>query len=106
MGCLFAIFAGAFPRLADIFLWIARPTQFTAPFGGSWVWPLLGVVFLPLTTLFYVFMWSPATGIQGFDWFWLFLAVMLDISHLAGSAYTNRDRVPGYSPSTVSPATM
>ena len=96
MGCLFAIFAGAFPRLADIFLWIARPTMFTAPFGGSWVWPLLGIIFLPLTTLFYVFMWSPTRGIEGFDWFWLFLAVVLDLSHLAGNAYANRDRMPGY----------
>jgi hypothetical protein len=105
MGCLFAIFAGAFPRLADIFLWIARPAMFTAPFGGSWVWPLLGVIFLPLTTLFYVFMWSPVNGLQGFDWFWLFLAVMMDLSHLAASAYNNRDRVPGYAPASAQPVT-
>ena len=96
MGCLFVLFAGAFPRLADIFLWLARPEQFTAPFGGGWVWPALGIVFLPLTTLFYVFMWSPVNGIQGWDWFWLFLAVALDIGNAAGSAYTNRDKVPGY----------
>ena len=95
MGCLFALFAGAFPRVADIILWLARPAQFTAPFGGAWLWPALGILFLPLTTLFYVFMWSPAGGIQGFDWFWLFLAVMLDIGNAAGSAYTNRDKVPG-----------
>ena len=27
MPCLFALFAGMFPRLADIFIWIARPTH-------------------------------------------------------------------------------
>jgi hypothetical protein len=95
MGCLFVVFAGAFPRIADIMLWIARPNQFLAPFDGNWIWPLLGIVFLPLTTLFYVFMWRPGIGMQGFDWFWIFLAVMLDISHIAASGYTNRDRVPG-----------
>ena len=60
MPCLFAVFAGFFPRLADIFLWIARPTWFLAPFNGSWFWPALGVVFLPFTTLFYVSCGRPA----------------------------------------------
>jgi hypothetical protein len=99
------MFAGAFPRLADVLLWIARPTMFTAAFGGSWVWPLLGVLFLPLTTLFYVFMWSPAGGIQGFDWFWLFIAILLDLSHYAGTAYANRDRVPATIPGGTRSAT-
>ena len=98
MGCLFAVFAGAFPRIADIILWIARPNQFLAPFGGNWFWPLLGIVFLPLTTLFYVFMWTPAVGLNGFDWFWLFLAVALDISHMAASGYANKERIPGMTP--------
>jgi hypothetical protein len=47
MGCLFAVFAGLFPRAADIILWIARPQLFLAPFGGAWFWPLLGIIFLP-----------------------------------------------------------
>ena len=96
MGCLFVIFAGAFPRVADIFLWIARPQLFLAPFNGSWFWPLLGILFLPFTTLIYVLLWTPGVGLVGFDWFWLVIAVFLDISHYAGSAYTNRDRMPGY----------
>jgi hypothetical protein len=37
-------------------------------------------------------------GLQGFDWFWLFVAVALDISHLAASGYANRERVPGMAP--------
>ena len=64
MGCLFVVFAGVFPRIADIILWIARPNQFLAPFDGNWLWPLLGIIFLPLTTLFYVFMWTPGVGLQ------------------------------------------
>ena len=98
MGCLFVLFAAMFPRAADILLWIVRPNLFLAPFDGNWLWPLLGIVFLPLTTLFYVIMWTPAVGLQGFDWFWLVVAVMLDISHLAASGYANRDRVPGMAP--------
>jgi hypothetical protein len=98
MGCLFAMFAGVFPRAADVILWIARPNLFLAPFDGNWWWPLLGIMFLPLTTLFYVVMWTPVVGLQGFDWFWLFVAVALDISHLAASGYANRERVPGMAP--------
>ena len=95
MGCLFAIFAGAFPRLGVLFIWLARPELFSAAFGGSWFWPILGVIFLPFTTLMYVLIWSPATGISGFDWFWLLLAVLIDLGGAASSGWANRDRMPG-----------
>jgi len=93
MGCLFAIFAGSFPRLATIFIWLARPTLFSNAFNDRWFVPILGIIFLPMTTLMYVIVWS-TTGLTGGDWFWLFLAVLLDISHYASSAYANRDRLP------------
>ncbi len=96
MGCLFLLFAGAFPRLGVLFIWLARPQLFSAAFGGAWIWPLLGVIFLPFTTLMYVLLWSPA-GLVGFDWFWLILAVLIDLGGIASSGYANRDRVPGYS---------
>lgn len=101
MGCLLAIFGGMFPRLAVLFIWLARPVLFTAVFGGSWFWPLLGVIFLPFTTLMYVLLWGPG-GLIGFDWFWLILAVILDLSSAAGSAYGNRDRF-GYPTGPASP---
>ena len=94
MGCLFAIFAGAFPRLATLFIWLARPTLFSQAFGGSWFWPLLGVIFLPFTTLMYVLLWS-STGLTGWDWFWLIIAAVLDISSIGATAYSNKERVPG-----------
>lgn len=84
MPCLFAIFAGFLPRVADLVLWLARPTQFMAPFGGNYLWPILGIIFLPFTTLFYVIMWTPGIGLGGWDWLWLGIAVFMDISSLAG----------------------
>lgn len=95
MGCLFAVFAGCFPRLATIFIWLARPTLFSNAFNGRWFLPILGILFLPFTTLMYVILWS-STGLTGGDWFWLILAVLLDISHYASAAAANRDRLPGY----------
>jgi hypothetical protein len=95
MGCLFAIFAGAFPRLGVLFIWLARPQLFMESFGGFWLWPILGIIILPMTTLMYVIVWSPV-GIVGWDWFWLFLALMIDLGGIFSSGYANRERVPGY----------
>ncbi len=94
MGCLFLIFAGAFPRLATLFIWIARPTMFNAAFGGSFLWPLLGIIFLPFTTLMYVILWS-ATGLTGWDWVWLAIAGAIDVTNAGANAYSNRNRL-GY----------
>ena len=96
MFCCFAIFAGMFPRLADILIWIARPAKFSAAFGGSWLWPILGIIFLPFTTLMYVILWSPGIGLYGWDWFWLFMAVVIDLMHWSSTVYQNRTTIPGY----------
>lgn len=96
---LFALMAGFFPRLGTLLIWLARPNMFSAAFGGSWLWPVLGIIFLPFTTLMYVILWSP-TGLTGWDWMWLILAVLLDISHYASTAYGNRDQIPGMSSTT------
>ena len=99
MGCLFAIFAGAFPRLGTFIIWLARPQLFSEAFGGSWFWPILGIIFLPLTTLMYVLLWSTGHSIAGWDWVWLGLAAMLDLSHYAAAGtagYQNRDQIPVY----------
>lgn len=95
MPCLFALMAGFFPRLATLFIWLARPTMFSAAFGGSWFWPLLGIIFLPFTTLMYVILWS-ATGLAGWDWLWLILAVVIDVMHYTSTAYSHRNQIPGY----------
>ena len=64
MGCLFAIFAGVFPRLAVLILWIARPERVDAAFS-TFIWPLLGIVFLPFATLIYLLLYTPGRGLTG-----------------------------------------
>jgi hypothetical protein len=104
MVCLFALFAGMFPRLADIFIWIARPAMFMNAFNKMYIWPILGIIFLPFTTLMYIILWSPGVGLYGWDWFWIVLAVFLDLSHYAHTAYNNRNAIPGYTPPPAQPA--
>ena len=92
MGCLFAAIAAFFPRIGVLFVWLARPAYFNAAFGGSWLWPILGVIFLPFTTLMYALIWSPTSGLVGLDWLWLILAVALDLGGLGSTGYANRER--------------
>jgi hypothetical protein len=94
MGCLFAMFAGIFPRLGLFIIWIARPGLVNAAFD-TWIFPLLGIIFLPFATLIYVILYTPGVGLSGWDWFWVVLAGLLDVGHWAASA-TQRRQVPGY----------
>ncbi len=90
MGCLFVLLAGVFPRLALFIVWVARPKMVDAAFD-SWIWPLLGLIFLPFATLMYVILWQ-AGGLSGWDWFWVGIAALLDIGHWGAGAAQRRSR--------------
>ncbi len=47
---------------------------------GGWLLPLLGILFLPLTTLVYVLV-SALSGsdVTGWGWLWVVLAFLLDL---------------------------
>lgn len=92
MGCLLALFAGMFPRFALIIFWIARPERMDDTFT-TFLWPLLGIIFLPFTTLIYVLLYVPGTGVTGSDWWWIALAVILDVGHWGATA-SQRTTVP------------
>ena len=79
-----------------LFVWLARPAMMDDAFG-SFIIPCLGFLFLPFTTLMYVFLIQGVGAIQGLDWLWLILAVVLDIASVGGAGAANRDRIPaGY----------
>src|SRR4029453_4696566 len=97
MACLLAFLGGAFPRLPLVIFWLARPDRMDAIFT-SFVWPVLGIIFLPFTTLIYILLYDlPFTGVShvgvtGWDWLWIGLAVFLDLSHWAASANQRNQR--------------
>ena len=94
-GCLTA-FTAFFSRMALLIFWISRPVAWNAAFAGSWLLPCLGFLFLPFTTLVYVWLWQGVGAIQGIDWLWLGLAVLCDVANLGAAGYANRNRMPGY----------
>lgn len=93
MCCFFITLFALGPRFALLIWWLLRPALFNLTFS-SWIWPLLGLIFLPWTTLMYVLVYG-ANGIVGFDWVWLALAVVADIASYSSSAYKRKD-VPFY----------
>ncbi len=94
-GCLLAMGIGLAPRLFLILAWI-----FSARWDRVWadtslIWPLLGIIFLPYTTVMYMLVWT-ATGIDGWDWLWILLGVLLDAMKWS-QIYNERKGIPGYS---------
>ncbi len=94
MGCLFALLAVTAPRFAFFFLWIFTPLVDRA--FNTFVGPLLGIAFLPFTSIMYVLLYTPGIGVVGWAWLWIVLAFFVDISAYAGSAYSNRQQIEGY----------
>ena len=94
MCCLFTILFLLGARAVDIVWWIAQPARWDAAFS-SVLWPILGIIFAPWTTMMWVLV-SPG-GVHGIDWLWIVLAVIVDVGFWGGGAYTNRDRIPGSS---------
>jgi hypothetical protein len=86
MGCLLILMLAISPRFVVILFWLARPLQFDAAFGGGPILPLLGVVFVPFTTLMYVLLYTPGVGLSGSDWIWVGLALVADLANSASTA--------------------
>ena len=91
MCCFFATLFFFGPRLAFLIYWLvpAGRLRIFATFN-TWVWPFLGLIFLPWTTLMYVIVYG-FNGIVGFDWVWLGLAFLADISAYGAGAARRLD---------------
>jgi hypothetical protein len=84
VACLLAILTGFFPRLGLLIVWIF--TNEVDQAYDTFILPLLGLIFLPLTTLVYALFYSPIGGVDGIEWFWVVLAFLLDIGALGAGA--------------------
>ena len=93
MCCFITSLLLAGPRAAILVWWLLFPVRFNVAFSTI-LWPILGILFAPWTTLMYLAIWPG--GVIGFDWFWIGLGILFDIGMYAGGGYGNRDRIPGY----------
>jgi hypothetical protein len=84
MCCLALVTVGLGPRIALAFWWIFGSRVDLA--FDSWVVPLLGLLFLPWTTLMYVIAWSQVGGVEGAEWLLVALGLALDIATYSARA--------------------
>ncbi|MDX1417458.1 MAG: hypothetical protein R3293_24855 [Candidatus Promineifilaceae bacterium] len=98
MCCAFLALVLVGPRIFGAFWWIFQPARWQLAFnnfpmsGLWWIWPILGIIFLPWTTIMFIIV-SPG-GVVGWDWLWIGLMLVVDIASYTGGA--GRKRLPGY----------
>jgi hypothetical protein len=88
--CLIVLIALFSPRLAIILIaifsdWLSRAFD-------SWFIPFLGFFVLPWTTLMYTLTWHDGRSVEGFDWFLVGFAFLIDISSWVGGGRYRRGR--------------
>lgn len=95
MCCFFMSLLFIGPRFAFLIYWLIPygRAQINLAFN-SFIIPLLGLIFLPWTTLMWTFVYG-VNGMVGFDWVWIGLALVADIATYMGGAYKRR-AVPYY----------
>jgi len=87
--CCLALTAGFLgPRIA-LFIWWVFGNKVDAAFD-TWVWPLLGLIFLPWTTLAYVLAWGPINAVSGAGWLVVALGFAADIATYSARAAKSR----------------
>ncbi len=89
MCCMLTSLMFLGPRFAILVYWLIDTTRWQLAFD-SFIVAFLGFLFVPWTTLMYVIV-APG-GVRGFDWVWITLTVLADVSAYTGGAYGNRDR--------------
>ena len=86
--CLVALVAVLSPRLAILLLWLF--TNYVDRAFAGFILPLLGLLFLPWTTLLYVLVDIAPGPIHVAGWLVIGLGVLLDLNSLAHAASSRR----------------
>jgi hypothetical protein len=82
LGCL----SLAFPRVALFLVWLLGGNYLSRAYE-NWLWPLLGFVFLPLTTLAFAFGMNSLSvhgDLKPLGWLLVGIAAAIDLGLLGG----------------------
>ncbi len=88
MPCLVGVIALVFPRLVLALIWF-----FSGYLGRAYetvLWPLLGFLFLPLTTLAYAFAINSNGSVEGIYLVVVVIAVLIDLGIIGGGRASRR----------------
>jgi hypothetical protein len=90
MPCLVALIALIFPRLVIVLVVI-----FSDYIGRAYqtvLWPLLGFIFMPLTTLAYAWTMNTNGSVSGGAFVVVLVAALIDLGMMGGSSRARRRR--------------
>lgn len=90
MGCLLAVLGLLTPRVIMVLLWLF--TDYLSRAFGTFLWPLLGFIVLPTTTLAYAVAQNSFDGLRGFGLLLVAVALVIDLGLLGGGAKSRRGR--------------
>jgi len=89
MACLLLILIAAFPRIALVLMFLF--SNYLQRAYHNLIVPVIGFIFLPLTTLVYAWMTNTHAPIAGVNLIILIIAVVIDLGGLGGgSTYRSR----------------
>jgi hypothetical protein len=91
MPCLVVLLALVSPRLALVAIWLFS-SLLSRAFDSALV-PLIGFFILPWTTLAYAGLWDSGRQVEGFEWFIVGFAFLLDLGSYGGSRYQREPAV-------------
>jgi hypothetical protein len=88
MPCLVGCLALSAPRFAIIL--VVLFSDYIGRAYESWLWPLLGFFFMPLTTLAYAWAVNSHESVEGGYLVVVVIAVLMDLGLIGGSASSRR----------------
>jgi hypothetical protein len=91
MPCLLLILLLAFPRVVLIFMYLT--SNYLQRAYHELLIPLLGFIFLPVTTICYAWLTNNHMPLEGINLFYLILAVIIDVGGLGGGESHRRSRL-------------
>jgi hypothetical protein len=90
VGCLLALLALVTPRFVLVLLWIS--TNYLSRAFETWLWPTLGFLFLPTTTLAYAVAQNEFNGFRGIGLVILLVGFAIDVGLIGGGERGRRQR--------------
>ena len=92
MCCFVSLFLLIGPRFALVCMWLFSD-MISRVFGSDFIMPILGIIFLPYTMIFYVVVTLNMGMSNPFAWLLVIVGFLIDISTYGGGWWGNRDRL-------------